>query len=156
ARPPASEILNILHAEETAYVPSAKGHAVHFVGRGMELEALRKAFTTTRKDRGVTFFVHGESGVGKSALIRRFTEGLVQEEPATAVFSGRCYERESVPYKAVDGIIDALSRYLTTLPEEEVKDVLPRQRGLIGQVFPVMRRIEAIAQAPRPAAGALD
>jgi serine/threonine protein kinase len=156
ARPTSAEILRVLHAEETSYVPSAKGHATHFVGRGMELDALRKAFNTTRKDRGVTFFVHGESGVGKSSLIRRFTEALVREEPTTAVFAGRCYERESVPYKAVDGIVDALSRYLTTLPEAELKDVLPRQRGLIGQVFPVMRRIEAIAQAPRPAPGALD
>ncbi len=155
-RPSGAEILRLLHAEETAYLASARGHASHFVGRRMELEALRKAFAVTRKDRGVTFFIHGESGVGKSAMIRRFTDGLVADDAHATVFACRCYERESVPYKAVDGIIDALSRWLSTLPEAALGAVLPRQRGLVGQVFPVMRRIEAIAQAPRPEPGALD
>src|SRR5262249_1336552 len=118
--------------------------------------ALRDAFAMTRTGRGVTFFLHGDSGVGKSALIRRFTDALSAELPDAVVFTGRCYERESVPYKAVDGIIDALSRWLSTLPEGALAAVLPRQRGLLGQVFPVMRRIEAIAQAPRPEPGALD
>jgi tetratricopeptide (TPR) repeat protein len=156
ARPSGAEILRLLHAEETAYLASAKGHASHFVGRRMEIDALRKASAVTRRDRGVTFFVHGESGVGKSALIRRFTDGLVAEDPRTVVLAGRCYERESVPYKAVDGIIDALSRFLTTMPEGSLGTILPRQRGLIGQVFPVMRRIEAVATAARPEPGALD
>ena len=156
ARPTGPEILRLLHTEETAYLASAKGHTSHFVGRRMELDALRKAFAMTRKERGVTFFVHGESGVGKSALIRHFTDGLVAADGHATVFACRCYERESVPYKAVDGIIDALSRWLSTLPEGALGAVLPRQRGLIGQVFPVMRRIEAVAHAPRPEPGALD
>ncbi len=156
ARPSGAEILRLLHAEETAYLASAKGHASHFVGRRMEIDALRKAAAMTRKERGVAFLVHGESGVGKSAMIRRFTDGLVAADPQTVVLAGRCYERESVPYKAVDGIVDALSRFLTTLPEASLGAVLPRQRGLIGQVFPVMRRIEAIATAARPEPGALD
>jgi tetratricopeptide (TPR) repeat protein len=156
ARPSGAEILRRLKAEDTLLFGAARGHASHFVGRRMELDALRKAAAMTRKDRGVAFFVHGESGVGKSSLIRRFTDGLTAEDPETVVLSGRCYERESVPYKAVDGIIDALSRYLTTLHETDLGAILPRQRGLIGQVFPVMRRIEAVAQAPRPEPGALD
>jgi eukaryotic-like serine/threonine-protein kinase len=156
ARPSGAEILRILQVEERESIVATKGHTPHFVGRLMEIEALRKAFTTTRRDRGVTFFAHGESGVGKSALIRRFTDALVAEERETVVLAGRCYERESVPYKAVDGIIDALSRWLTPLPEGALAAILPRQRGLLGQVFPVMRRLEAVAQAPRAAPGALD
>jgi eukaryotic-like serine/threonine-protein kinase len=156
ARPSGSEILRALRVEETAYLASPKGHAPHFVGRGPELDALHDAFAATRRGRGVTFFLHGDSGVGKSTLIRRFTDGTVEETSEAVVFAGRCYERESVPYKAVDGIVDALSRWLSTLPEGALGAVLPRQRGLLGQVFPVMRRIESIAQAPRAEVGALD
>ncbi len=156
SRPSGADILRRLHADDTPHVVSMRGHAAHFVGRRMEIDALRKAYAMTRKARSVVFFVHGESGVGKSALIRHFTDGVRREDPNAVVFAGRCYERESVPYKAVDGVIDALSRFLAGLSDAEASAVLPRQRGLLGQVFPVMRRIEPIAQAPRPEPGALD
>jgi serine/threonine protein kinase/tetratricopeptide (TPR) repeat protein len=155
-RPGDREILRRLEATDAAGIIRAVGAASHFVGRRMEIDALHKAFSMTRKERAVTFFVHGVSGVGKSALIRRFTGSLTEVDPSTVVLSGRCYERESVPYKAVDGVIDALSRFLTSLTEADCLTLLPRQRGLVGQVFPVMRRVEAIAKAPRPEPGALD
>jgi serine/threonine protein kinase/tetratricopeptide (TPR) repeat protein len=154
ARPSGREILERLGAREAAH--GGGGPLPHFIGRRMEIDALHKAFAVTRKTRGVTFFVHGESGVGKSALVRRFTDAVASEMPDAVVFFGRCYERENVPYKGVDGIIDALSRHLATLEPAALGPLLPRQKGLIGQVFPVMRRIEAIAQAPKPAPGALD
>jgi eukaryotic-like serine/threonine-protein kinase len=152
ARPEAREILRRLGAEEA----DVFAREAHFIGRRAELNALRLALSTVRREHGVTMIVHGESGVGKSALTRRFAESVVLSDPKALVLSGRCYERESVPYKAVDGVIDSLSRYLSGLPEADQKPVLPRQRGLIGQVFPVMRKLEAVAQAPRPAAGQLD
>jgi hypothetical protein len=91
--------------------------------------------------------VTGESGVGKSALVRRFTEGLGGR---ALVLMGRCYERESVPYKAFDGIVDALSRHLSRLPFTDAAALLPLKIGLVAQVFPVLRRVEAIANAPMP------
>ena len=156
ARPSGAEILRRFSADDPAVLHPRIAPSEHFVGRRLEHEALAEAFAMTQKERGVTVVVHGESGVGKSALIRRFTDALSDAEPRLVVLAGRCYERESVPYKAVDGIIDALSRHLSTLPEPELLAVLPRQRGLVGQVFPVMRRIEAVAKAPRPEPGALD
>jgi hypothetical protein len=157
ARPSTAEILRRLHADDDALTaPAPLGVSAYFVGRRMELEALRKAYAMSRRDRGVTFFVHGESGVGKTALIRRFTSSLAAEEAPPVLLAGRCFERESVPYKAVDGVIDALSRFLGTLEDAELGALLPRQRGLVGQVFPVMRRLEAVAKAPRPEPGALD
>ena len=155
-RPSERDILRRLHAVDPPSLPDFHGHGPHFVGRRSELDELKAAFAVSRREHGATVLLHGESGVGKSALVRRFASSAVKADRMTVVLSGRCYERESVPYKAVDGVIDSLSRYLTSLAEVDVKPLLPRQRGLLGQVFPVLRKVEAIAEAPRPLPGSLD
>jgi serine/threonine protein kinase len=116
-----------------------------FVGRQRELEALQEAFEQSRSG-AVTVVIEGESGVGKSALVRRFTDSLGED---VVVLGGRCYEREAVPYKAFDGVADALSRYMTRLPKDEAAALLPRMASLLGQVFPAFLKVEAVAQAPR-------
>ncbi len=156
ARPSEREILHRLGVEAPPDDPDFWSHEPHFIGRKAELATLRSAFESARQGRGLTVVVHGESGVGKSALTRRFAEAIAEGDPSTIVFSGRCYERESVPYKAIDGVIDSIARFLTTVDAADLATVLPRQKGLLGQVFPVMRKIEAIASAPRPMPGALD
>ena len=45
-----------------------------FVGRAAELATLEDAFTATRDGGSVAVVVRGESGVGKSSLVRRFAE----------------------------------------------------------------------------------
>ena len=57
----------------------------------------------------MSVFVHGRSGAGKSSLIERFLEGVTERDEAV-ILAGRCYEQESVAYKAVDTLIDSLSR----------------------------------------------
>ena len=96
----------------------------------------------------MALLIEGESGIGKSALVRRFTEQL--EGRGVVVLAGRCYEREAVRYKAVDGVVDALSRYMARLPDDQAAVLLPRSGALLGEVFPVLCRVKAIATAPRP------
>ena len=90
--------------------------------------------------------VHGVSGMGKSALVRCFANELIRGEEAV-VLRGRCYERETVPYKAFDNIIDALSRYLMGLPTEEAAQMLPRNVHSLTVLFPVLKRVKAISCA---------
>lgn len=152
-RPDGTDVLRRLSVElETV---SARRSGGFFIGREREIAELRRAFASVRGEP-VIVLVDGESGVGKSALAQRFAEALRIEQPATVVLSGRCYERETVPYKAVDGVIDAMSRYLTTLSPPAAHKLLPEHAGLVGQVFPVLRRIEPIARSPRPPLEKLD
>jgi Cdc6-like AAA superfamily ATPase len=128
--------------------PSLSGRST-FVGRRSELEALASACDRARNGRCTCVLVEGESGVGKSALVRRFLDTLATIDPSATVLRGRCYERESVPYKAFDGIVDALSRTLRRLARAEVAALAPRHASLLPQVFPVLARVDAIAELPK-------
>src|SRR5690606_21450716 len=94
-------------------------------------------------------YVSGSSGVGKSALITAFLDDAAKRDGAV-VLSGRCYERESVPYKAVDSLIDSLCRYLLALPRATVESLLPGNVTALVRLFPVLRRVAAVADAPAP------
>jgi predicted ATPase len=79
-----------------------------------------------------------------------------QSNPLTVGLTGRCYERESVPYKAFDGIADTLSLHLSQRPEVEVAGLMPPRAALLGDLFPVMQRVEAVASAPLESLENLD
>src|SRR5205085_301648 len=53
----------------------------------------------------------------------------------------------SVPYKAFDGVMDALSRFLMRLPAAEAESLLPLRAALLAQVFPVLRGVESISKS---------
>jgi serine/threonine protein kinase/tetratricopeptide (TPR) repeat protein len=116
-----------------------------FVGRRHEIAELEAAFAEVAGGRPRTIVVYGESGVGKSALVREFLR-RVARDPAALVLGGRCYERESVPYKAIDGVIDALTRWLRTRPADEVAKLLPDEVGLLTEPFPVLGQVPLVAQ----------
>jgi serine/threonine protein kinase len=126
-----------------------------FVGRAGELATLAKALEDSRTE-GVAVVVEGESGVGKSRLVRRFDELLHLDSPGAVVLSGRCYERESVPYKAFDGVVDALARWLMRIPDSDARELLPTRPAPLVQIFPILRRVPAIAGAVRAPTTALD
>ncbi len=123
-----------------------------FVGRTDEMATLRRALAdVVGKKHAVSVVVHGESGVGKSSLARRFLDEL-KDEHGAFVLTGRCYEREAVPYKAFDEVIDTLSRKLARLPTDEALAILPSRVEALAQLFPALGRVPVVAQA----AGALD
>lgn len=115
-----------------------------FVGRETHLWALDEATEEVERGKTVVALVHGTSGIGKSALVRRFLDTLRAERPETVILEGRCYERESMPYKALDSLVDALCRYLQRLSDVEAAKLLPRDRDLsaLARVFPVFLQFE--------------
>ncbi len=154
ARPSGEEVLRRLGAASRD-LPRLGTQRRPFVGREAQLAALGEAFAEVRRGRTVAVFVHGCSGVGKSALMRRFLEGLTEGDEAV-VLAGRCYEQESVAYKALDTLIDALIRYLRRLSRRAADVLMPRDLPALARVFPVLRRVEAVAEAPQRAHAILD
>jgi serine/threonine protein kinase/tetratricopeptide (TPR) repeat protein len=151
ARPTAGEILARLGAAAPRSMrtgPRPSGPIAELFGRAGDVATLRDAFDGLTRGRSVIVHVEGESGAGKSALVRSFLDEIATRE-RTLVLSGRCYERESVPYKALDPIVDALSRYLRKLGRLQAEALLPRDVLSLARLFPVLQRTEAIARAPR-------
>jgi serine/threonine protein kinase/tetratricopeptide (TPR) repeat protein len=147
-RPTGPEILRRLGATRSvrpipSLLPIAEPKASALVGREQQLRALRDAFEGVLSGRSMTVRVAGASGMGKSAVAQHFLDELVERGEAV-VLRGRAYERESVPFKAVDSVIDELSRYLNHLEDEGSAVDLPAEIGALARVFPVLRRVPSI------------
>ena len=146
-RPKGEDVLRRLGAPATGSVRLGS-LSRPFVGRSEQLAALRESFGALGAGKAVAAFVHGRSGVGKTACVQRFLDELTDRGEAV-VLSGRCYEQESVAYKALDTLIDALSRHLKRLTRLEADALMPRDVAALARVFPVLRRVEAVAEAPQ-------
>src|SRR5262249_14621184 len=61
------------------------------------------------------------------------------------VLQGRCHEREAVPYKALDDVVDLLCRRLAQMTLDANEALVPAQAGALLNVFPVLSRVTAFA-----------
>ena len=131
-----------------------------FVGRHEEIELLRAERERVKRSRGSAVVqILGASGIGKSALCERFlAESLAL--PACLVLQGRCGELETLPYKALERLIDALA---TALDERrDLRDSLALTRAqcaalnalfpaLAPQLAPLAAAAAPLLQTPDPA-----
>lgn len=129
-----------LPAEDVVDVSGTCG----FVGRKLEMRRLERALADAHAGRPRAVLVGGMSGMGKTSLVERLL-ALLEGEPDVVVLRGRCYERESVPYKALDSLVDALSQWLAHEPDERVAAMLPPDIGILAAAFPVLLQVPAIA-----------
>src|SRR2546428_707748 len=154
-RPGAREVLRVLGARTTEALSAsflARTREPQFIGRARQRGELQEAFATAREGQTMAVYNHGNSGMGKSTLVRTFLEQLKREAPHALALQGRCYERESVPYKALDGVVDSLSKHLASLRLGRAETLMPRNSMALARVFPVMLQVDAIfnARSTRP------
>jgi hypothetical protein len=136
--------------------PVSSTEVRRFFGREEELARLEAAYKATRDGAAACVLLEGESGVGKSLLVRRFLGRLREADLDVLVLTGRCYEKESVPYKAFDSVIDALVRRMLRMPPVEAAMLLPTHLGALVQTFPIFRRIDVVAQQTRNLVSRMD
>ncbi len=147
ARPTGRDVLARLHG--AAVAPDEATEILPFVGRREHLAELERAYEEMCSGRTVICRVPGRSGAGKSALLQHFLDGHL-EQGRSVILTGRCYEQESVPFKAVDSLIDSLARYLLRLERLDVAGLIPAEVAALTRIFPVLRRVEAIVRAEQP------
>ena len=154
-RPTGPEILSRLgmvapQGDVSSMQRAAPNRGRAFVGRDRELEGLHEIYRETFEGGSPSLVnVCGGSGVGKSALVEQFLSEVGSTGDATLI-RGRCFENESVPYKAIDGVIDQLVPLLRERSVDEVEEVLGEGASAVAQLFPVLRRLEAVARAEVP------
>lgn len=111
-----------------------------FVGRESALDVLSAAFAGVKAGRSASVLIHGPSGIGKSALVQRFIDRRLSDEPVL-VLRSRCHEHESIPYNGLDGIVDGLTRYLSARSSAERAQTITAEMDVLARLFPVMRAI---------------
>jgi len=126
---------------------SVSSATLPFVGRLQEIGALREhAARISSSTQGCLVLVHGASGIGKSALIQEYLAAF-RCQPGAVALEGRCYEREAVPFKALDGVVDALAEHLAAQPPLVIARLLPRYAPQLAHLFPVLTSIPGIQAA---------
>jgi len=151
-RPHGSEILSRLGSRVLTSVPELPSVrtttvAASLVGRTEERAVLQTAFREARGGNPVLALVSGETGMGTSALLHDFMDGV--DDGEALVLRGRCFERETVPFKAFDHLVDATAQHLLGLPKVEVEGLMPRDAQALARVFPVLRMVDAFQSGKR-------
>jgi eukaryotic-like serine/threonine-protein kinase len=153
-RPRGEDILRRLSDGEesgrrAAHVSVTTGALKPFVGRKEQLKVLDSAFESTAAGRAVVVLMSGRSGMGKTTLAQRFLSRISKEQGAL-VLSGRCFEREALPFKGMDSVVDELCRYLTATPPRDIEDYLPAGMHHLARIFPVLRSVPCMESVPQP------
>ncbi len=163
ARPNGAEVLRVLEAEgalsfqrgtrrdsfglTSRSESRSHGLPASLFGRRFELLQLEAAVDQARDGNAVTVHVRGTSGAGKSALVEHFAAGLEAADGATRgelVLRSRCCEREAMPFKALDGVMDALVRHIAGLDDFEAGNLLPADVAELAQLFPTLQRLPGV------------
>jgi hypothetical protein len=121
--------------------------ATTLIGREAEAAQLEAAFDAMVAGRTTVALVEGPSGIGKTALVETF---IARARARGAwVLTGRCRERESMGYKAVDGLIDGICELMQGLSEADALALLPPDIAHLAVLFPALRSAAAVAKRVR-------
>ncbi|MDA1052332.1 MAG: DUF2791 family P-loop domain-containing protein [Planctomycetota bacterium] len=155
-RPAAEAILQSLGTQARQSTPASvlPSDEVALVGRESHLQALHQTWQAVRNGQAKCVFVDGRSGNGKSALVEAFVEQAISQ--GAVALKGRCYEMESVPFKAIDSLVDSLVEHLRRMSRAEAEALMPRDIHALARLFPVIGQVDAVASLPRRQIEAAD
>ncbi len=141
ARPAAAQILARLAQRSLPRASTPASPARAFVGRMQELRRIADLFDALAEGQPSALLLHGESGIGKTALLQEACRQAREASAQVLVLRGRCFERETVAYAGLDMLIDVLASTLRRLPAEHAAYFLPRYSDLLCQLFPTLATV---------------
>lgn len=144
-RTDASELLRRLGVRRRPTSAWSTERPEALVGRGFELSRLESA-AGRRRAKPEVILLTGPSGIGKTRLLRALVSSL-RSSSAHVVSMGRCYERETVPFKALDVLLDDLVAELSSRPELLVGGAGQLDLQALMNVFPVLRELPGLVPA---------
>lgn len=123
-----------------------------FVNRTRELAALQAAHARAAAGP-VVAFVHGASGIGKTAMIEHFLAGLPRR--SCWLLRNQCHPSRHVNFHAIDGLVEEIGQILRRtpkpgelVPERPVPELL--------RVFRTLDQAPVFKEWPRDDAASLD
>ena len=140
ARPTGDEVARIVGLR---IAPCRPGDRVRSsaVNPSLCVMLLRKAFEAVLAGgQSRTVHVHGDSGMGKTALVSHFARSA--EARGALVFRGACYIDADVPYKALDCVIDRIATTVARLG----LPLDPRDRDGLATMFTVFGPADGVPE----------
>lgn len=112
-----------------------------FVGRTTHIQRLQQVWSAWQDSHtSAVVLVHGPSGIGKTSLV----EHVVQHVLGGLVLRGRCYQREVVPFNALDGLAEALCEHLQGLAPHLVRECMPNDLADLTHLLPTLLLVPEI------------
>ncbi|MDF1667799.1 MAG: serine/threonine-protein kinase, partial [Planctomycetota bacterium] len=117
-------------------------HQHLLIGRDQYFRQMLDFYESVQSGQSRLLFVHGPSGFGKSHLIEHFLQHVKDNHKDALILSGRCFQQESMPFKAWDQPIDSLSRFLTDY-SGTATELVPDDCVCLMRLFPVLENVPA-------------
>ncbi|MGP3691433.1 AAA family ATPase [Streptomyces sp. IBSNAI002] len=111
--------------------PAAGHRPVPFIGRRQEMATLAGAWARAARGRRQFVLVTGESGIGKTRLLREAGAAMAAEGGLLLV--GRCDENAMIPYQP---LVEALDSYVASSPDDPLDAVCPSARSPLRLLLP--------------------
>jgi hypothetical protein len=147
AKDAVKRLISELGAKEPTWYQATLPSEVSFVGREQELQAILDAALAVEKGEARFVLIGGDSGLGKSLLVQEAIKMLKGRVTRWGHYSGRCYEREEMPFKAFDGIMEAIASTLERRKKEDAQALLPKGMEALAHIFPVLWEISALEES---------
>jgi len=125
---------------------STPAPAFDLVGRDEELARLDACAEEARATGYAEIELRGESGIGKTALVRAFLGRQRRQTRQTVVLAGTCYEREWIPFNAFDSLVTSLVDAVRMFPASMRRSLVPPNPQMLTRLFPGFRRVPEIGR----------
>jgi serine/threonine protein kinase len=153
ARPSAAELASKLEerfGRQSFRVIKKVNQEPLFVGRTKEKQLILDAAREVAQSGARGIILSGVSGCGKTALSREVALSLERE--GWQYFSSRCFEREAVPFRAFDALLDELAYDLAGRKNIPMTGISARSKHALLHLFPVLSQIENLRESAVPSA----